>query len=282
MTRDTRPFPETPYGVVKRLETIGRWIDQTARRLERPALTILDYGCGTGDQLTAPLARKGHLIVGADLHAPSIAQARERYAMPNLTFELADLDALRASGRTFDVIICSEVLEHVADPRAFLAALRSMLRDDGALVLTTPNGYGSFEWLSSLERGLRRSGVHAMLRSSFWIARTAMRRLRGLPPSTRPLENITETEVGFLNIDSGHVQFFSVGRLESLFSGAGFAVADRRARTLLCGPYVDVLLAMMPKRERWYAWNGAAADRLPFAIAADWMFLLTPKRADRL
>lgn len=275
------PFPETPYGVVKRLETVERWIDQTARRLGRPVLTILDYGCGTGDQLTAPLGRAGHVIVGADLHEPSIAQARQRYAIPNLTFELSDLDALRASGRTFDVIVCSEVLEHVDEPGAFLAALRSMLRDDGALILTTPNGYGSFEWLSSLERGLRRSGVHGMLRAAFWGGRTAMRRLRGLAPSSRPLEDITETEVGFLNIDSGHVQFFSPGRLASLFSGAGLAIADRRARTLLCGPYVDVVLAMMPKRERWYAWNNAAADRLPFAMAADWMFLLTPTRAER-
>lgn len=275
------PFAETPYGVVKRLETIERWVGETAARLGRPNLAILDYGCGTGDHLTAPIARAGHSIVGADLHEPSIAQARQRYAMPNLTFELSDLDALRASGRTFDVIICSEVLEHVDEPGAFLAALRTMLRDDGALILTTPNGYGSFEWLSSLERGMRRSGLHALVRTVFWTARTAARRLRGLPASSRPLENITETEVGFLNIDSGHVQFFSAGRLRSLFAGAGFDIAERRARTLLCGPYVDVMLAMMPGRERWYGWNNAAADRLPFAMAADWMFLLTPKRADR-
>jgi 2-polyprenyl-3-methyl-5-hydroxy-6-metoxy-1,4-benzoquinol methylase len=278
VTRPTRPFPETSYGVVKRLETLERWIGQTAQRLGRPTLSILDYGCGTGDQLTAPLAMAGHDVVGADVHAPSIAQARERYALANLTFELADVDALRASRRTFDVIVCSEVLEHVDDPKTFLAALGSMLRSDGALIVTTPNGYGSFEWLSSLERGLRRWGVHGSLRAGFWGARTAARKLRGLPATSRPLENITETEVGFLNIDSGHVQFFSVGRLESIFSSAGFTVADRRARTFLCGPYVDVLLAMLPGRRRWYAWNNAVADRLPFAAAADWMFLLTPKR----
>lgn len=271
------PFPETSYGVVKRLETAQRWVEETARRLGQQKLSILDYGCGTGDQLTAPLARAGHHVVGADVHAPSIAQARERYPLPNLSFELADVDALVRTGRTFDIIVCSEVLEHVHDPAPFLRALGSMLRPDGALILTTPNGYGSFEWLSTLERGMRRSGLHGLVRSAFWGGRTALRKVRGLPATTRPLENITEREVGFLNIDSGHVQFFRLGRLESLFAQAGFSVAERRARTLLCGPYVDILIALLPATQRWYAWNNAAADRLPFRAAADWMFLLRPR-----
>lgn len=272
------PFAESSYGVVKRLDTVQRWVAETAARLGRPSLSILDYGCGTGDQLTAPLAAAGHTVVGADLHEPSIAAARERHKIPGLSFELADIPTLQQRGRKFDVIVCSEVLEHVDDPGPFLQALRAMLLDDGALILTTPNGYGSFEWLSSLERGMRRTGAHRVLRGVFWGARTAARRLRGLPATSRPLENITEGEVGFLNIDSGHVQFFSVGRLHSLFSNAGFSIAERRARTFLCGPYVDAVFAMLPRRDRWYAWNNRAADRLPFAAAADWMFLLRPTR----
>ena len=95
-----------------------------------------------------------------------------------------------------------------------------------------------------------------------------------MPSPPRPLHGITEDEVGFLNIDSGHVQFFGARRLERLFSGAGFRILERRARTLLCGPYIDVVFALMPARDRWYQWNNLGADRLPFVWAADWMFLL--------
>jgi SAM-dependent methyltransferase len=268
------PFQETSYGVVKRLVVVDRWVSETARRLGKPALQILDYGCGTGDHLTAPLAREGHIVVGVDLHQPSIAVARARHQLPNLTFQRADLEALARERRLFDLIVCSEVLEHIENPGSFLRALASILQPKGTLILTTPNGFGSYEWLSSLERLLRRSGVHSALRSAFWGLRKVARRLRGLSPPPRPLHGITEVEMGFLNIDSGHVQFFSARRLKRLFTGAGFVVLERRARTLLCGPYVDVLLALMPARSRWYRWNNVVADRLPFACAADWMFLL--------
>ena len=62
-----------------------------------------------------------------------------------------------------------------------------------------------------------------------------------------------------------------------LFAGAGFGVAARRARTVLCGPYVDVAFVLWPWPEALYRWNNCAADLLPFRAAADWMFLLFPQ-----
>ncbi|MDR4473465.1 MAG: hypothetical protein MRJ92_12750 [Nitrospira sp.] len=43
-------FPETSYGIVKRWPTIEAWTETVARRLES-SLTVLDYGCGTGDHM---------------------------------------------------------------------------------------------------------------------------------------------------------------------------------------------------------------------------------------
>lgn len=272
------PFAETSYGVVKRLDVVEEWVAEASSRMGNPRLRILDYGCGTGDQLTVPLARGGHDVLGVDMHPESIAAAQSRYSHDHLTFRVASLDTLIQESCVFDVVVCSEVLEHVDDPASFLRSLSALLAPAGVLILTTPNGFGAFEWLSSLERAFQRTGVHSLIRSTVWNARKAARAVRGLPVPSSPLDGITEKNVGFINIDSGHVQFFSLRRLEALFAGAGLQIVARRARTLLCGPYVDVLLALMPGRSHWYRWNGAAADNLPFACAADWMFVLTRAR----
>lgn len=105
-----------------------------------------------------------------------------------------------------------------------------------------------------------------------------MARARRDPLPSRPLERLTEAgDAGFLNTDSGHVQFFTLRRLERLFQESGYEIEDRRARTLLCGPYVDAIFALLPNRARAYAWNNRVADRLPVQLAADWMLLARPR-----
>lgn len=266
---------ENSYGVAKRLEVIEGWLRDVARQISKPQLDVLDYGCGTGDHLTAPLARLGHLVVGVDVHEASIMDARRRSSVPSLSFRVAGIDHLLAEHLSFDVVICSEVLEHVDDPSGFLAKLSLLIRPAGALIITTPNGRGSFEILCATARVMKRLGAHQLLRWTVWKLRQASAGLRGAPTPVRPLDHVaTDDDRGFLNVDSGHVQFFSVFRLEHLFEGAGLRIVARRARTLLCGPYVDAMFALCPWRSTLFRWNNRTADILPFAVAADWMFLL--------
>ena len=175
----------------------------------------------------------------------------------------------------FDLVICSEVLEHLYQPKEFLCAIRRMVRPDGALIITTPNGYGSYEMLCRLQRGLQALGVDQVLRDFVHAHRRSRvsvphngDRQSGVPP-------ISET-TGFLNVESGHVQFFRVGALRQLFGDSGFRVRERRARTMFCGPYVDVLIRLPPFRQAVYKLNNRLADFLPFSWSADWMFLLEP------
>ena len=269
------PFPETAYGVAKRLEVVAGWLQAAAG--ESGSLRILDVGCGTGDQLTAPLAQLGHRVLGIDVHPPTIELARARHPVAGLCFEVGEVASLARRAQRFDAVICSEVLEHVHDPDVFLRLACSLVAPGGVLVITTPNGYGAYEWLVSLQQVLRRTGVHQVCRSLFWSARRGMAAISGRPAPSRPLEHLTSAEdAGFVNTDSGHVQFFTVPRLEQLFREAGLCVVERRARTVLCGPYADAVLGLLPGRRRLYAWNAAAADWLPFAMAADWMYLLRP------
>lgn len=84
--------------------------------------------------------------------------------------------------------------------------------------------------------------------------------------------------MGFLNMDSKHVQFLALAELESIFSNSGFRIAEQQARTVLCGPYIDQLLKRMPFQQALYRFNNRMADVLPMTLAAEWMFLLSLER----
>jgi 2-polyprenyl-3-methyl-5-hydroxy-6-metoxy-1,4-benzoquinol methylase len=157
-------FPETSYGIVKRLQTIEAWTAGVAQRLGTPSLSILDFGCGTGDHVTYPLACLGHRVLGVDMHEPSIQEAQRRYPLPNLLFRTGHLESLIQEGVAADLIICSEVLEHLQQPRDCLSLMRRLLKPNGALIITTPNGYGSYEMFCRLQRGLTRIGIDQVVR----------------------------------------------------------------------------------------------------------------------
>lgn len=239
-------FAENPYGIVKRLRVIEEWLAPLGGQLR-----ILDFGCGTGEHVTGPLAQSGYQVVGFDSHEASIAEARRRFPLPNLEFTTTSITDQR-----FDAIICSEVLEHLEQPAKLLIELSRLLRPGGVLVVTTPNGLGSYEMLCSLERFLTRTGIHGFFR----------RLLSREPESASGL--------GFLNRESVHAQFFRRKELEKMFQRTGFEVIDRRARTLFCGPYVDLLFRWLPFNDSLIRLNAGSADLLPMWCVADWMFLL--------
>lgn len=98
----------------------------------------LDVGCGAG-LLTEPLARMGADATGVDAAAENIAAARAHATGGGLSIDYRDgeLAALGLSG--FDLVTAMEVIEHVADKPAFLAALAATLGQGGLMVLSTPN-----------------------------------------------------------------------------------------------------------------------------------------------
>nr|MBA2486793.1 methyltransferase domain-containing protein [Nitrospira sp.] len=209
-------FLETSYGIVKRLETIDAWTSAVAKRLRKPSLSILDYGCGTGDHVTYPLACRGHQILGVDMHEPSIQEAQQRYRLPNLLFRTAHIESLLQERLRFDLVVCSEVLEHLHHPLDGLRIMRQLLKPGGALIITTPNGYGSYELCCRLQRGLTRIGVDQIVRR-FVHARRRFN-ARSMPGEVAAAAtSSTDGEAGFLNFESGHVQFFRVRRLMHLF-----------------------------------------------------------------
>lgn len=107
---------------------------------EKP-LNILDVGCGNG-YLANFLSNAGHRVIGIDAAKDGIDIAKRAY--PHLKFE--NRSAYDELGDLFespvDVIISSEVIEHLYSPDLFLENLHKTLRPGGYLILTTPyHGY---------------------------------------------------------------------------------------------------------------------------------------------
>ncbi|MEJ7933193.1 bifunctional 2-polyprenyl-6-hydroxyphenol methylase/3-demethylubiquinol 3-O-methyltransferase UbiG [Sphingobium sp. AN558] len=98
----------------------------------------LDVGCGAG-LLAEPLARLGAAVTGLDAAPENIAAARA-HAQPQglpIDYRATPVEQLDEAG--FDLVTSMEVIEHVADPAAFVRALAARLAPDGLMILSTPN-----------------------------------------------------------------------------------------------------------------------------------------------
>ena len=167
--------------------------DRLAARLGRDALgerpldgvRLLDIGCG-GGLLSEPMARLGARVVGIDAARENVRVATDhaREGGLDIDYRHATAEALAAAGERFDAVLNMEVVEHVADVDAFLAASCALVGPGGALFAATLNrtlqsfalaivgaeyvlrwlAPGTHDWRkfvrpAELARGLRRGGL---------------------------------------------------------------------------------------------------------------------------
>ncbi|MGB0660504.1 MAG: bifunctional 2-polyprenyl-6-hydroxyphenol methylase/3-demethylubiquinol 3-O-methyltransferase UbiG [Mangrovicoccus sp.] len=142
-----------PYGKFKplhmmnpcRLEYI---VSQIAAEFDRnlsesapfSGLRLLDIGCG-GGLLCEPMARLGADVIGADAAERNIPVAKLHAEQSRLDIDYRHVTAesLAADGEAFDIVLNMEVVEHVADPLAYLTACKDLLKPGGLMLASTLN-----------------------------------------------------------------------------------------------------------------------------------------------
>lgn len=101
-------------------------------------LTVLDVGAGDG-VISGPLSKMGNDVISIEL--PTIAAIAHKCGVPSVVAN--DAEHLTFASNSFDLVIASEVLEHLWNPHNFFDEAYRVLRADGYLIIETPEGKGS-------------------------------------------------------------------------------------------------------------------------------------------
>lgn len=149
------------------------WQDRQRRRAEyhllwprgayRDDRSVLVAGCGTSQAAKHAIRWPQAQVTGVDVSETSVRcteELKRKYSLDNLRVCQLPLERVSELDTAFDQIVCTGVLHHLADPDAGLAALRGVLKTDGAMHLMVYAPYGR-AGIYMMQEFCRRLGVRA-------------------------------------------------------------------------------------------------------------------------
>jgi 2-polyprenyl-3-methyl-5-hydroxy-6-metoxy-1,4-benzoquinol methylase len=256
---------ENSFGIRKRLGFIETQIERTFRTKGTARVDILDIGCGTGEYLTIPLAE--HFKEKARIFAHDTDPASLSYLLDVVDKrKLDNISILQEPSslalRKYDLIILSEVIEHLSQPLPYLRHIVSLLDQTGRIIITLPNGYGYFEIENMIEGMLFILGIIPFLK----------RMKRSFVKTSRP-SGILDT----LAL-SPHVGFYTYEQTRDLFRDAGLCVEDYEGRVFACGFFISRIIERSPSLMKF---NSLLGSHLPPYLVSGWMFTLRPDNSTK-
>jgi SAM-dependent methyltransferase len=244
----------TPYTEpvnIKKLRFIFSALDRyaTTNGKEFKELHVLEVACGRGG-ITLALASLGCQVKGFDIDEEAVkylqGQMNQRRA-GNVSLAVANGYTFD-DGEVYDIVIASEVFEHVLEPSRLAGNITKRMMGGSFLVVTTPNGYGPWELKNRID-------IRTYLKN--W---NALRRVLRKKPYLK-------------GSGPGHCQFYTRGRLLDLFSAFSLSLIDFAKS--------DSFLAMssaLRKNIFLGELDTRIADLLPYWLASGWYFVFQLQR----
>lgn len=252
--------PEDVFAVTKKIIFVMEQLENHAVISGKP-VKVLDFGCGNGVDLGQYIIQGGYDYCGLDIHRPSLLYASEHFSTPHARFCTKIDDDER-----FDVLVLSEVLEHLDNPSKILRSLvKKHLRKGGLVIGSVPNGYG----LTEIEKFIiQRLGLYVAIRAIVRFVRSL------LGVSKQPNSSTEPDRVLPYNHSSGHVQFYTKSSLRRVARSAGLDYDEFQNGSLMGGDLSAVTLFRIKPLIRFNTW---IAVYLPAWAAATWHFTLKQK-----
>lgn len=209
----------------------------------------LDIGCGTGAYLTIPLnllvREKGYstTIRGIDLSKQSIDKAKKNATLFGLPEDYFICQDISRHEKKYDVVICSEVLEHIDNSyqEEFVDNLCNLVNEKGKLIITVPNGNGSFERGKRMKKTVFGKKVFPMI-EWFSVAFNYIFFKKFLYFDYANLKSEQDAVLGEMTLSmSEHVQFFSKEKIISLFEKKYMKLEKFSGSSMFSGAWVCLL-----------------------------------------
>jgi SAM-dependent methyltransferase len=234
---------------LRRVNFIINQVNSFASRVRKPR--ILDLGCGSGG-VSIPLASLGYDVTGVDIDPDAISLARHKNPFRHARFLVHDCTSPSLVSQLegfYDCILCIEVIEHLVNPTLLLKNVKKLLAREGIAIVTVPNGY---EFWQVTVRLLKKIRLYNKLR---YLKRRFFDKDSTILPEKTP-----------------HIQWFTYGSLQRLFSKMGFIIEKSvNAGTILNIGYFAPFSRGLRPLQHIDLWLG---DKLPFGFAAEWFFVL--------